>query len=521
MAEAPRTREIREQAATVALRYRCVCGSELKLLDSPRECPQCQRPLPTDLDDLARTRTFVIGGETDDYVAMNGGLLEETPIRPGDRFGHFEIVEPLGRGGMGAVYRALDTSLQRYVALKVIRQFGDGSTSGERRSRLKQEAVAQARLNHQHVVTIFFVGEQEGQPFFAMELVPGKNLSEVARDGVLEFFPLADIAIDTVSALLHAEHSGIVHGDIKPSNLLLDGNGQVKLGDFGLARFLSDDQRREGLSGTLDYMAPELLDGQPASYQSDMYALGATLHELSYGRAPEPLTSTTLPQRLAAQKQRTWSFPEDDRRFPEVWHSILSRLLAADPANRYDSFETLLTDLKRIRPKSLVPAGRAPRFLAYFVDGFTLNFMTFLFSIPMVILMIIEMQSQWNSELLDLGARAITPLGALLFLWIEGELRKTPGRYLFQLQVVDHHGLRPKRRTRYIRHFLRMLPSWCQVLQLIIPTGFTGLLYSAALSFVLIDALTVMFMRSGRSLIDWFCGTSVILDHATDPLRLK
>lgn len=493
----------------------------MKLAEAPAACPQCNRALPTDLDDLARTRTFVIGDETNGYVVRDGGSLEDLPVRPGDRFGHFEIVEPLGRGGMGAVYRALDTSLQRYVALKIIRQFGDGSSSGERRSRLKQEAVAQARLNHQHVVTIFFVGEQDGQPFFAMELVPGKNLSEVGREGLLDFFPLADIAIDTTSALLHAEHSGIVHGDIKPSNLLLDATGQVKLGDFGLARFLSDEQRREGLSGTLDYMAPELLGGHPATHQSDMYALGATLHELSYGKPPEPLTSTTLPQRLEAQRNRSWEFPEDDSRFPEAWHSILARLLAPDPNQRYASFEDLLTDLRRIRPKSLVPAGRAPRFLAYLVDGFSINTLTLLFYIPLIVLMVVEMQTSWKSELLNIVARMILPMGALIFLWIEGELRKTPGRYLFQLQVVDHHGLRPKRRTRYIRHFLRMMPSWCHVLELIIPTGFTMLLYSAAISFVLIDALTVMFMRSGRSLIDWLCDTSVILDHASEHSKLQ
>ncbi|MEZ6109014.1 MAG: RDD family protein [Pirellulaceae bacterium] len=94
-----------------------------------------------------------------------------------------------------------------------------------------------------------------------------------------------------------------------------------------------------------------------------------------------------------------------------------------------------------------------------------------------------------------------------------GEVRKTPGRYLLQLQVVDHHGLRPKRRTRYVRHFLRMMPTWFVAVETLYPVTLTSWLHGAATIFMLINGVTVMFMRSGTSLVDWFCGTSVVLDH--------
>ncbi|MCA9106680.1 MAG: protein kinase [Planctomycetales bacterium] len=476
-------------------------------------CPSCDRLLPTDLDDLARTRTFVVGhdGEVRSSTPPTDSAAPE--LAPGTRFGHFEIVEPLGRGGMGAVYRALDTSLQRYVALKVIRQFGDGSSSGERRSRLKQEAIAQARLNHPHVVTIYFVDEQDGHPFFAMELVPGRSLAEATRSGPLEFFPLVELAVDTTSALLHAEHSGIVHGDIKPGNLLLDANGHVKLGDFGLARFLSDREQQEGLSGTLDYMAPELLSGGRVSFQSDMYALGATLHELSYGKPLAQPGSRTLPQRLEAQKTRTWQFPEDDQRFPEAWHAILRRLLEPDPQDRYESYEHVLRDLATIRPRSNVAAGRTARLLAYMFDSFLMSLLILIFALPLGLVTVLEWRGTDTPAVLGVLARGLIVLGPLIFAWIEGEVRKTPGRYLLQLQVVDHHGLRPKRRTRYVRHFLRMMPTWFVAVETLYPVTLTSWLHGAATIFMLINGVTVMFMRSGTSLVDWFCGTSVVLDH--------
>ena len=184
-----------------------------------------------------KTQTLVFRGAT----GSTPPTLRVDPIhagpQPGERFGHFEIIEPLGAGGMGAVYLALDTSLQRYVALKVIHTSAQGSSAAQRMDRLKQEAVAQARLNHPNVVTIYFVGDDEGQPFFAMELVAGSTLAEVRRMGSLPFPDLVEIAVQVTRALEHAQAFEIVHGDIKPSNLLLDEQHRVKLSDFGLGPF--------------------------------------------------------------------------------------------------------------------------------------------------------------------------------------------------------------------------------------------------------------------------------------------
>ena len=153
----------------------------------------------------------------------------------GRRFGHFELIEPLGQGGMGQVFRALDHSLQRFVAVKILRR-GKNQNDERQIELLLQEAIAQARVNHPNVATIYYVGREGGDPFLAMEFLDGGTLAEKIKAGPLSYPEIASIAVQIVNALRVSHRYDIIHGDIKPTNLLIKGTGEVKLSDFGMAR---------------------------------------------------------------------------------------------------------------------------------------------------------------------------------------------------------------------------------------------------------------------------------------------
>jgi tetratricopeptide (TPR) repeat protein len=183
---------------------------------------------------------------------------------------------------MGLVYRASDTVLERPVAVKGLSKV---DPSGEKRSSLLDEARAAARLNHPNIVTVYDASEYHGVPFIVMELVQGQTLREMARPSLDEALR---IARDVCAALDHAHQNDVIHRDVKPENVILSQGGTAKLMDFGLARDSTRSRLTDGgtLKGTLAYLAPELILGQPASPQSDLYALGMVLYEMTAGRSP-------------------------------------------------------------------------------------------------------------------------------------------------------------------------------------------------------------------------------------------
>ena len=264
--------------AEPSLVYHCVCGTEFRV--DPMlggECTNCKRIVQSEAIRHAMSATVSISNfqseeDVQHFELDEGGNLINR------LYGHFRIDHKLGSGGMGAVYRALDTSLQRFVAVKIMRNVNHCVDS--RIAMMLREAVAQARLNHPNVVTIYYVGRQDEEPFLAMELLSGPTLSEkLASDGVVAYADAIRYAIQVVSALRHASQFGIVHADIKPANLLMAGGGRIKLSDFGLSRIQNDPGQTNNVSGTPAYVAPELIRGCPISIQSDMYALGITLFE--------------------------------------------------------------------------------------------------------------------------------------------------------------------------------------------------------------------------------------------------
>lgn len=442
------------------------------------------------------------------------------PDRSGEILGHFRLVEKLGQGGMGVVYRALDESLQRYVAVKVLRSVDEGGSSSHKEvTRLLDEAISQARLNHPQVVTIYYVGRYGEEPFFAMELLPGPTLEQVLREGPVPYGLVISYAQQVCSALAHASTQGLVHGDIKPSNLLIAGTGRVKLSDFGLAK-TEATLPESGLSGTLTYMAPELVSGELPSAQSDMYSLGITLFELTFGRRPFKLAGATLAEQLESQQGVEVEFPEKwPMSVPERWRQLLQRLMSKSPSERFSSYEDLSEELDDLAPVGVTQAGLLTRSLALVVDyGFQWMMM-----FPMLVVgtlssaeILYDLLPDYVMPWLDrLGPLAlIAPLVPAIYTWMEFRGWRTLGRYLFQLRLVDEHGLPLAQRRRLFRVLLRNSPVWIYSVILVLQSLGLDLLATILSpvdeTLLLIDTVPVLGPRR-LALHDRLFGSHVVL----------
>jgi predicted ATPase len=292
-------------------------------------------------------------------------------IAAGSRLGPYEILSPLGAGGMGEVYRARDTRLGRDVAIKVLPE--TLSSDRERLSRFEREARSASALNHPNVVTIYDVG-QEGPTFFiAMELIEGQTVRELVAPGPLPSRKVLSLGSQIAEGLARAHSGGIVHRDLKPENLMVSKDGFVKILDFGLAKLAGplpqDVSQLEtaggGLTGggvvlgTTAYMSPEQASGRALDFRSDQFSLGCVLYEMATGRKPfekesavETLTSIIRdePEPLASVNARLPA--------PLCW--IVERCLAKDPEERYASTRDLAQDLGALRDRFREAAPPAP-----------------------------------------------------------------------------------------------------------------------------------------------------------------
>jgi serine/threonine-protein kinase len=268
----------------------------------------------------------------------------------GRRLEHFEIQEFVGGGGMGAVFRALDTRLDRPVALKVL-SVGDANDESLHR-RFQNEAQSAARLDHENIARVFYIGSDQGFDYISFEFIEGINIRDlVARDGPLRLAAAASYILQVAEALAHACSRDVVHRDIKPSNVLLTDGGHVKLVDMGLARLDDTRESREDLTasgvtlGTFDYISPEQArDPRNADVRSDIYSLGCTFYFMLTGRPPFP--DGTVLQKLL---QHQGDSPADPRQYnagvPEQVCRVLAKMLAKNPDARYRHPQDLIADL--------------------------------------------------------------------------------------------------------------------------------------------------------------------------------
>jgi Tol biopolymer transport system component len=277
----------------------------------------------------------------------------------GTKLGPYEILAPIGAGGMGEVYRAKDPRLGREVAIKVLP--AAFSQDADRLKRFEQEARSASALNHPNIVTIHEIGKANGSSYIAMELVDGPSLREMLASGPIASKKLLDVSVQIAEALAKAHGAGIVHRDLKPENVIVSKDGYVKLLDFGLAKlFVAPQDQVTGaptaiqetqpgtVMGTVGYMSPEQASGKPADFRSDQFALGSILYEMATGK--RAFQKGTGAQTLAAIIQdEPEPVAQVNPKAPAPLRWIVERCLAKDPDERYASTRDLARDLKSVR----------------------------------------------------------------------------------------------------------------------------------------------------------------------------
>ena len=323
-------------------------------MDTTRTCPRCQQPLSADAPDGLCPQCLMKAATGPLPTAAGDGLLGDIidigdPAEVAKKLPQFEILEMLGRGGMGVVYKARQLQLDRLVAVKILPPVD--ALTPDFVARFTREARALAKLNHPNIVNVYDFGETGGLYYIVMEYVDGANLRQLLEARKLTPAEALAIVPKICDALEYAHEEGLVHRDIKPENLLIDKKGRVKIADFGLAKLL----RREPLDmtltfsgmalGTLRYMAPEQMDKpETVDHRADLYSLGVVIYEMLTGETP--VGRFELPSQKA----------QVDVRFDEIVMHALER----EPARRYQHASEVKTDLENVTGKpQLAPVAAA------------------------------------------------------------------------------------------------------------------------------------------------------------------
>jgi serine/threonine protein kinase len=437
---------------------------------------------------------------------------EPVGLVPGQQLGHFRIEKPLGAGGMGEVYLATDLALERPVALKVLP--AGVARDPARRDRLVREARAQARITHPNVGHIYFIGEEAGRLYFAMEYVAGETLSARIAAGPLSVDDALAIIRSAALGLREAQRNGITHRDIKPSNLMIDGHGMVKVLDFGLAASadradsatgLAGPVAQTSLAGTPLYMAPEQARGEPVDLRADVYALGATLYHLVAGRPP--FEADTLDALLS--KHSSAVRPALPRRSGQprttiaAIDALCSRMMAPSPADRFASYDELIRAIELSSVEHMRPAGLWVRSMATFVDLMIASLVTAAVLLPI----------QWLFGSAGDNGTYILAIYALYASVFVARTGRTPGKWLFELEVADVvTGGKPTLRRAAIRAVVEIVAPFVAVV-----LGHLLKLHNPVLAGV-VDGLVIVVACAPPVLLVWASLRSVSKQTVWDKL---
>ena len=279
-------------------------------------------------------------------------------LSAGTKLGPYEVVAPLGAGGMGEVYRARDSRLARDVAVKVLS--AEFAADADRRKRFEQEARSASALNHSNIVTIYDIGADANTVYIAMELVDGGTLREVLHSGAIPTKRLLAFAYQIADGLAKAHAAGIVHRDLKPENVMISKDGNVKILDFGLAKLLKEQPEEASnlptaqatqagmVLGTIGYMSPEQASGKVVDFRSDQFALGSILYEMATGKRAFQ-RGTSAETLTAIIREEPEPIPQLNAAVPAPFRWIVERCLQKDPDERYASTRDLARDVRGVR----------------------------------------------------------------------------------------------------------------------------------------------------------------------------
>jgi eukaryotic-like serine/threonine-protein kinase len=309
-----------------------------------REAPELRRELDRlllETQPLAKSPPASDSGQSQAVTVAN-----PCDLAPGTKLGRYFIIQPLGSGGMGVVYRARDEKLERIVAIKIL---ASGLLKGQdARHRFHKEALALAKLSSSHIAAVYDVGEQDGIDFIVMECVPGESLAARLRSGPLTVKDATSITLQIAEALEEAHEQGVIHRDLKPGNVMVTPKGQVKVLDFGLAKLLEVQDETVsmdtlGIVGTPCYMSPEQVHGEKLDTRTDLWSLGIVYYESLTACRPFQAEST-----ITVLRAITETTPRPLRDFradaPPLAEQIVARALEKDRARRYQSASEVIRD---------------------------------------------------------------------------------------------------------------------------------------------------------------------------------
>ena len=284
----------------------------------------------------------------------------------GGTLGHYRLLEQIGAGGMGLVFRAQDERLDRDVALKILTP--GTLTDDNARKRFRKEALTLSQLNHPNIETVHDFDTQDGVDFLVMELISGITLDEKLAARPLTEKEILALGRQLAQGLEAAHEQGVIHRDLKPGNLRVTGDGRLKILDFGLAKLLrpvSDTaatdslSQTKGVAGTLPYMSPEQVRGEKVDARSDLYAAGAVLYEMATGRRPFPGSGASLIDAILNQAPPAPSAL--NRQISAALEAIILKALNKDPDQRHFSARELLVNLQRVSAGSAATAAAPQR----------------------------------------------------------------------------------------------------------------------------------------------------------------